>query len=122
MTESNTKPQSILLRVEMVRARMHSWGLTSGDAGYIDPADPATLDPADSSYVRADLASVSAYYDRIRAEADARLSRTTSTRYGAAPASEPLQRLAALPQVVDLWRESARLTSNVVRNSVNWTV
>jgi hypothetical protein len=46
MTESNTKPQGILLRVEMVRARMHSWGLTSGDAGYIDPADPANLDPA----------------------------------------------------------------------------
>jgi hypothetical protein len=71
MTESNTRPQSILLRVEMVRARMHSWGLTSGDAGYVDPADPATLDPADSRYVRADPSSVSAYYDRIRAEADA---------------------------------------------------
>ena len=28
MTESNTKPQSILLRVEMVQARMQSWGLT----------------------------------------------------------------------------------------------
>ena len=69
MTESNTKPQSILLRVEMVRARMHSWGLTSGDAGYIDPADPANLDPANSRYVRADLATVPAYYDRIRAEA-----------------------------------------------------
>ena len=70
MTESNTKSQSILLRVEMVRARMHSWGLTSGDAGYIDPADPATLDPADSRYVRADLATVPAYYDRIRANAE----------------------------------------------------
>ena len=69
MTESNTKSQSILLRVEMVRARMHSWGLTSGDAGYIDPADPATLDPADSRYVRADLATVLAYYDRFRVEA-----------------------------------------------------
>jgi hypothetical protein len=26
MTESNTKPQGILLRVEMVQARMQSWG------------------------------------------------------------------------------------------------
>ena len=82
MTESNTKLQGILLRVEMVRARMHSWGLTSGDAGYIDPADPANLDPADSRYVRADLATVPAYYERIRAEAKTRLSRMTSTRYG----------------------------------------
>ena len=40
---------------------MHSWGLTSGDAGYIDPADPATLDPADSRYMRADLPAVPAY-------------------------------------------------------------
>ena len=70
MTESNTELQSILLRVEMVRARMQSWGLTSGDAGYIDPADPATLDPADPRYVRADLATVPAYYARIRAEAE----------------------------------------------------
>ena len=53
----------------MVLARMHSWGLTSGDPGYIDSADPANLDPADSRYVRADLATVPAYYDRIRAEA-----------------------------------------------------
>jgi hypothetical protein len=51
VTESNTKPQSILLRIEMVRARMHGWGLSSGDAGYIDPADPATLDHSDSRYV-----------------------------------------------------------------------
>ena len=70
MTESNTKPQSILLRVEMVQARMQSWGLTSSDAGYIDPADPANLDPDDSRYVRADLATVPAYYARIRAEAE----------------------------------------------------
>jgi hypothetical protein len=70
MTESNTKPQSILLRVKMVRARMQSWGLTSGDAGHIDSADPANLDPADSRYVRADLATVPAYYGRIRAEAE----------------------------------------------------
>ena len=70
MTESNTKPQGILLRVEMVLARMHSWGLTSGDAGYIDPADPANLNPADSRFVRADLATVPAYYERIRAEAE----------------------------------------------------
>ena len=28
---------------------MQSWGLTSGDAGYIDSANPATLDPADSA-------------------------------------------------------------------------
>jgi hypothetical protein len=70
MAESNTKPQSILLRVEMVRARMRSWGLTSGDAGYIDPADQATLDAAEPRYVRADLAAVPAYYDRIRAEAE----------------------------------------------------
>jgi hypothetical protein len=51
-----------------------------------------------------------------------RLSRTTSTRYGAAPASERLLRVTALPQVFDPWRESARMTSNVVRNSVNWRV
>jgi hypothetical protein len=51
-----------------------------------------------------------------------RLSRTTSTRYGAAPASERLLRVTALPQVLDPWRESARMTSNVVRNSVNWRV
>ena len=70
MTDSNTKPQSILLRVEMVQARMQSWGLTSSEAGYIDPADPATLDPAHSRYVRADLATAPAYYDRIRAEAE----------------------------------------------------
>ena len=69
MTESNTKPQSILLRVEKVRARMQSWDVSSGDAGYIGPADPATIDPTDSRYVRADLAEVPAYYDRIRAEA-----------------------------------------------------
>ena len=34
------------------RARMQSWGLSSGDAGYIDPADPGALNPADSRYVR----------------------------------------------------------------------
>jgi hypothetical protein len=54
----------------MVRARMQSCGLTSGDAGYIDPADPAAIDPTDLRYVRADLAAVPAYYDRIRAEAE----------------------------------------------------
>jgi hypothetical protein len=45
----------------MVQARMQSWGLTSSDTGYIAPADPTTLDPADSRYVRADLATVPAY-------------------------------------------------------------
>ena len=49
---------------------MQSLVLTSGDAGYIDPADPAAIDPADSRYVRAELAAVPAYYDRIRAEAE----------------------------------------------------
>ena len=69
---------------------MQSWGLSSGDPGYIDPADPGALNPADSRYVRSDLAPVPAYYDRIRAEAETRLSRTTSTRSGAGPASERL--------------------------------
>ena len=49
---------------------MHSWSLTAGDADYIDSADPATLDPADSRYVPGDLSCVPAYYDRIRAEAE----------------------------------------------------
>lgn len=70
MTESNARPQSVLLWVEMVRARTHSWGFTRGDAGYVEPADPATLDPAEYRYVRPDLATVPAYYNRIRAGRD----------------------------------------------------
>ena len=90
MTESNTMPQGILLRVEMVRARMQSWGLTSG-AGYIDPADPATIDPADSRYVRANLTAVPAYYDRIRAEAETSAEPDDLEACGAGPASERLE-------------------------------
>ncbi|HWI00903.1 MAG TPA: hypothetical protein VNT27_11280, partial [Propionibacteriaceae bacterium] len=46
----NKQPQSSLLRVEMVRARMHGWDLVSGDPGYIDPSDPAVLEPASSQW------------------------------------------------------------------------
>jgi hypothetical protein len=49
---------------------LRSWALISGDAGCIDPADPPAIDPADSRYMRAHLAAVPAYYDRIRAEVE----------------------------------------------------
>ncbi len=63
-------------------------GLTSGDAGYIDPADPANLDPANSRYVRADLALCRPTTTEFALRPSPRLSRTTSTRYGAGQASE----------------------------------
>jgi hypothetical protein len=71
---------------------VHSWGPTSGDAGYIDdPADPATLDPADSRYMRADHPAVPAYTTESSLRPRLQLSRTTSTRCGAGPASERLR-------------------------------
>lgn len=70
MTNQPASP-GILLRVELVRSRMHSWGLTPSDPGYIDPADPANLDPADRRSIRADHPALPAYYDRIRAEGQA---------------------------------------------------
>jgi hypothetical protein len=58
---------------------------------YIDPADPATLDPADSRYMRADLPAVPANTTESSLRPRLQLSRTTSTRCGAGPASERLR-------------------------------
>ena len=43
----------ILRRIEYVRARMHGWGLTTGDPGHIDVDDPTNSNPSIPLYIRA---------------------------------------------------------------------
>lgn len=65
---------------------LHHGGIQ--DAGYIDPADPANLDPANSRYVRPTLLLCRPTTTEFALRPRRGLSRTTSTRYGAGPASE----------------------------------
>jgi hypothetical protein len=75
MTDAETRlldelaEHGLLRRIGYVRARMHSWGLSTGDPGHIDIRDPANLDPEHPRYVRADHPALAGYYTRIAAEA-----------------------------------------------------
>jgi hypothetical protein len=90
MSELPDTRSGILLRVEWVRARMHTWRANSGDPGYIDLDDPNVYDAADRRYLDPSQPSVRAYLERIRAEG-------ADTSPGEPDDIDELRRRAGLP-------------------------
>jgi hypothetical protein len=74
MGDSPEPAHGILLRVELVRARMRTWRANADDAGYVDLDDPNVYDTDDRRYLDPSHPKVQAHLERIRADA----ARTTS--------------------------------------------